>query len=150
MKEITNGHPPIGTGLPTSKPNTPRDPRRRFASMWSGAVSVAPASVLPNRTDEFYKTEEEALFAIADALHEEYSAVVEFGLLVQIDDAFLASYYDVMVPPPAWKITANGRHYGSMRSITPCVVSPRAMPLSRLLGKLEWTSHQRCPAEGYC
>ena len=60
---------------------------------------VAPASVLPNRTDEFYKTEEEALFAIADALHEEYSAVVESGLLVQIDDAFLASYYDVMVPP---------------------------------------------------
>jgi 5-methyltetrahydropteroyltriglutamate--homocysteine methyltransferase len=60
---------------------------------------VAPASVLPNRTDEFYKTEEEALFAIADALHQEYSAVVESGLLVQIDDAFLASYYDVMVPP---------------------------------------------------
>jgi 5-methyltetrahydropteroyltriglutamate--homocysteine methyltransferase len=60
---------------------------------------VAPASVLPNRTDEFYKTEEEALFAIADALHEEYAAVVESGLMVQIDDAFLASYYDVMVPP---------------------------------------------------
>jgi 5-methyltetrahydropteroyltriglutamate--homocysteine methyltransferase len=60
---------------------------------------VAPASVLPNRTDEFYKTEEEALFAIADALHQEYAAVVESGLLVQIDDAFLASYYDVMVPP---------------------------------------------------
>ena len=37
---------------------------------------VAPASVLPNRTDEFYKTEEEALFAIADALHDEYAAVV--------------------------------------------------------------------------
>jgi len=60
---------------------------------------VAPASVLPNRTDEFYKTEEEALFAIADALHEEYAAVIESGLLVQIDDAFLASSYDVMVPP---------------------------------------------------
>ena len=40
---------------------------------------VAPASVIPSRTDEFYKTEEEALFAIADALHEEYAAVVEFG-----------------------------------------------------------------------
>jgi 5-methyltetrahydropteroyltriglutamate--homocysteine methyltransferase len=60
---------------------------------------VAPASVLPNRIDEFYKTEEEALFAIADALHEEYTAIVESGLLVQIDDAFLASTYDVMVPP---------------------------------------------------
>ena len=60
---------------------------------------VAPASVIPSRTDEFYKTEEEALFAIADALHEEYAAVVQSGLLVQIDDAFLASSYDVMVPP---------------------------------------------------
>jgi 5-methyltetrahydropteroyltriglutamate--homocysteine methyltransferase len=60
---------------------------------------VAPASVLPNRTDEFYRSEEEALFAIADALHEEYADIVESGLLVQIDDAFLASTYDVMVPP---------------------------------------------------
>jgi 5-methyltetrahydropteroyltriglutamate--homocysteine methyltransferase len=60
---------------------------------------VAPASVLPNRADEFYKTEEEALFAIADAMHEEYAAVVGSGLLVQIDDAFLASTFDVMVPP---------------------------------------------------
>jgi 5-methyltetrahydropteroyltriglutamate--homocysteine methyltransferase len=60
---------------------------------------VAPASVLPSRTDEFYQTEEAALFAIADALHDEYAAVVDSGLIVQIDDAFLASYYDVMVPP---------------------------------------------------
>jgi 5-methyltetrahydropteroyltriglutamate--homocysteine methyltransferase len=64
---------------------------------------VAPASVLPNRSDEFYKTEEEALFAIADALHEEYTAVIESGLLAQIDDAFLASHYDVMVPPLSLK-----------------------------------------------
>jgi 5-methyltetrahydropteroyltriglutamate--homocysteine methyltransferase len=60
---------------------------------------VAPASVLPSRTDEYYQDEEAALFAIADALHEEYAAVVESGLMVQIDDAFLASHYDVMVPP---------------------------------------------------
>ena len=85
---------------------------------------VAPASVLPNRTDEVYKTEEEALFAIADALHEEYSAVVESGLLVQIDDAFLASYYDVMVPPLSLETTAGGRRDGLMHSITHCVVSP--------------------------
>jgi 5-methyltetrahydropteroyltriglutamate--homocysteine methyltransferase len=60
---------------------------------------VAPASVLPQRGDEYYRTEEEALFAIADALHDEYRAIVDSGLTVQIDDAFLASYYDVMVPP---------------------------------------------------
>jgi 5-methyltetrahydropteroyltriglutamate--homocysteine methyltransferase len=60
---------------------------------------VAPASVLPHREDDYYKTEEASLFAIADALHDEYQAIVDAGLMVQIDDAFLASYYDVMVPP---------------------------------------------------
>jgi 5-methyltetrahydropteroyltriglutamate--homocysteine methyltransferase len=60
---------------------------------------VAPASVVPQRRDEFYKSEEEALFAIAEALREEYSAVIDAGLIVQIDDAFLAATYDVMVPP---------------------------------------------------
>jgi 5-methyltetrahydropteroyltriglutamate--homocysteine methyltransferase len=76
----------------------------KFALLARGSVSgflpvVAPASVIPSRADEFYASEEAALFAIADALHEEYAAVVEAGLLVQIDDAFLASTYDVMVPP---------------------------------------------------
>lgn len=60
---------------------------------------VAPASVVPQRKDEYYKSEEEALFAIADALREEYKAIVDAGLIAQIDDAFLASIYDVMVPP---------------------------------------------------
>jgi 5-methyltetrahydropteroyltriglutamate--homocysteine methyltransferase len=60
---------------------------------------VAPASVAPARTDEYYKSEEEALFAIADALNVEYRMIVDSGLIVQIDDAFLASTYDVMVPP---------------------------------------------------
>jgi 5-methyltetrahydropteroyltriglutamate--homocysteine methyltransferase len=60
---------------------------------------VAPASVLPQRTDEYYASEEEALFAIAAALREEYRAIVDAGLTVQIDDAFLATTYDLMVPP---------------------------------------------------
>jgi 5-methyltetrahydropteroyltriglutamate--homocysteine methyltransferase len=60
---------------------------------------VAPASVVPQRVDEYYKSEEEALFAIAEAMREEYKAVVDAGLIAQIDDAFLASVYDVMVPP---------------------------------------------------
>jgi 5-methyltetrahydropteroyltriglutamate--homocysteine methyltransferase len=60
---------------------------------------VAPASVVPAREDEYYKSEEEALFAIAGALREEYKAIVDAGFICQIDDAFLASTYDVMVPP---------------------------------------------------
>ncbi len=60
---------------------------------------VAPASVAPNRQDEFYKSPEEALFAIAAAMNAEYRAVVDAGFVVQIDDAFLTSTYDMMVPP---------------------------------------------------
>jgi 5-methyltetrahydropteroyltriglutamate--homocysteine methyltransferase len=64
---------------------------------------VAPASVAPNRKDEFYKTPDDALFTIAEALNTEYKAVVEAGLYVQIDDAFLTSSYDIMVPPGTLK-----------------------------------------------
>ena len=59
---------------------------------------VAPASAAPSRTDEYYKSDEEFLFAVADALRVEYKTIIESGLDVQIDDAFLASYYDVIAP----------------------------------------------------
>jgi 5-methyltetrahydropteroyltriglutamate--homocysteine methyltransferase len=73
---------------------------------------VAPASVVPARKDEHYRNEEEALFAIADALREEYKAIVDAGLTVQVDDAFLASFYDVMVPP---RSLADYRKWAAVR-----------------------------------
>ena len=83
----------------------------------SGAIDaflplVAPASVVPQRVDEYYKSEEDALFAIAEAMREEYKAVVDAGLIAQIDDAFLASVYDVMVPP---KTLADYRNWAEVR-----------------------------------
>ena len=60
---------------------------------------VAPSSAVPIRIDEHYASEEDFIFALADALNEEYRAVVDAGLYVQIDDAYLATMYDTMVPP---------------------------------------------------
>jgi 5-methyltetrahydropteroyltriglutamate--homocysteine methyltransferase len=60
---------------------------------------VAPSSAMPVRTDEYYSSDAEFIFALADALNEEYRTVVDAGLSVQIDDAFLATMYDTMVPP---------------------------------------------------
>jgi 5-methyltetrahydropteroyltriglutamate--homocysteine methyltransferase len=60
---------------------------------------VAPASCFPSLIDEHYGSEEAALIGIAEALREEYRAIVEAGLYVQIDDAFIPFMYDVMVPP---------------------------------------------------
>jgi 5-methyltetrahydropteroyltriglutamate--homocysteine methyltransferase len=60
---------------------------------------VAPASALPGAKNEHYPDEKSYLFALADALHEEYQAIVDAGLYVQIDDAFLPYMHERMVPP---------------------------------------------------
>jgi 5-methyltetrahydropteroyltriglutamate--homocysteine methyltransferase len=56
---------------------------------------VAPASAVPRHKNEYYKDDEEFLFKLAEALREEYKAIIDAGLLVQIDDAFLPYMYDV-------------------------------------------------------
>jgi 5-methyltetrahydropteroyltriglutamate--homocysteine methyltransferase len=60
---------------------------------------VAPASALPGAKNEHYPDERSFLFALADALHEEYQAIVDAGLYVQVDDAFLPYMYERLVPP---------------------------------------------------
>src|ERR1700688_3369499 len=60
---------------------------------------AAPASVIPDRRNEYYKTDEELTDAIAAAMHTEYKMIVDAGLLVQLDDARAAVTFDRMVPP---------------------------------------------------
>jgi 5-methyltetrahydropteroyltriglutamate--homocysteine methyltransferase len=55
--------------------------------------AISPADVEFWNRNAYYATDEEYLTAIADALHQEYSAIVEAGLLVQIDDPRLVTYY---------------------------------------------------------
>lgn len=61
------------------------------------AEAFVPAISCSNVEDwnanAYYKTQEEYLYAIADALHEEYRAIVDAGFLLQIDDPLLATYY---------------------------------------------------------
>jgi 5-methyltetrahydropteroyltriglutamate--homocysteine methyltransferase len=58
---------------------------------------VAPASTAYNGINEYYPSEREYVYAIAEALKEEYHAVYNAGLLVQVDDAVLANMYDHLV-----------------------------------------------------
>jgi 5-methyltetrahydropteroyltriglutamate--homocysteine methyltransferase len=58
---------------------------------------VAPASAAFNGVNDFYKTEEEYVYALAEALRNEYLAIYESGLLLQVDDAVLANAYDDLV-----------------------------------------------------
>lgn len=55
--------------------------------------AISPANVEDWLWNAYYKTQEEYLFAIADALHKEYRAIVDAGLLLQIDDPRLITYW---------------------------------------------------------
>jgi len=64
---------------------------------------AAPASVIPDRKNEYYKNEEELAEAIGQAMNVEYKQIVDNGLLVQLDDARAAVMYDRMVPVTTFK-----------------------------------------------
>ena len=55
--------------------------------------AVSPAQLAGWTKNEFYKSDEEFRVAVADALHQEYRAIVDAGLVLQIDDPQLASHY---------------------------------------------------------
>ena len=72
----------------------------KAAGVVEGFLPVAaPSSVIPDRRNEHYASEEECLLAIANAMRTEYRAIVDAGLLLQLDDARLAVTFDRMVPP---------------------------------------------------
>jgi 5-methyltetrahydropteroyltriglutamate--homocysteine methyltransferase len=61
--------------------------------------AVAPSGAGRN---QYYKTEEEFFHAVADAMAQEYRAIVDAGLLVQVDDPFLSDIFsDLTLDQPA-------------------------------------------------
>jgi 5-methyltetrahydropteroyltriglutamate--homocysteine methyltransferase len=63
---------------------------------------AAPASVIPDRKNEYYRSDEELQAAIAEAMRTEYKMIVDAGFLLQLDDARSAVTYDRMVPPASF------------------------------------------------
>jgi 5-methyltetrahydropteroyltriglutamate--homocysteine methyltransferase len=60
---------------------------------------AAPASVIPDRKNEYYKTDEDLIHAIGAAMRTEYRMIIDAGFVLQLDDARAAVTYDRMVPP---------------------------------------------------
>ncbi len=56
--------------------------------------AVAPASAEVDMGNEHYATQEELLWALADALREEYRAIVDAGFQLQVDDAWIPALWD--------------------------------------------------------
>ena len=57
-------------------------------------TTTAPASLEPYRRNEYYKTQEEFVFAIAEAMRTEYAAIIAAGFILQVDDAWLPALWD--------------------------------------------------------
>jgi 5-methyltetrahydropteroyltriglutamate--homocysteine methyltransferase len=55
--------------------------------------SVSPSSCAGFMENRYYKNEEDHVFAVAEAMREEYETIVAAGFQVQIDDPRLASHY---------------------------------------------------------
>jgi len=58
-------------------------------------TALAPATIEHWLRNEYYATQEEMLFAIADAMHEEYKAIAGAGITLQLDDPDLPDGYHV-------------------------------------------------------
>jgi 5-methyltetrahydropteroyltriglutamate--homocysteine methyltransferase len=57
-------------------------------------TSTAPASLEPSRQNRYYQSQEEFVFALAEAMRVEYLAIAHAGFLLQVDDAWLAALWD--------------------------------------------------------
>jgi methionine synthase II (cobalamin-independent) len=55
--------------------------------------AIAPSYIFATLPNEFYRTAEEYEQALADALREEYRAIVDAGFVLQVDDPRLVTYY---------------------------------------------------------
>jgi 5-methyltetrahydropteroyltriglutamate--homocysteine methyltransferase len=57
--------------------------------------SISPTSVEDWQRNRYYKTQEEFVFAIAEAMRAEYKAIVDAGFILQIDDPHILTHYVV-------------------------------------------------------
>jgi 5-methyltetrahydropteroyltriglutamate--homocysteine methyltransferase len=57
-------------------------------------TSTAPASLEVYRRNRYYKSDEDYVFALAEAMRVEYEAIVAAGLILQVDDAWLPALWD--------------------------------------------------------
>jgi 5-methyltetrahydropteroyltriglutamate--homocysteine methyltransferase len=98
-------------------------------------TSVAPGS-FGRRQNQYYKTDEEFLFAIAEAMREEYRAIVEAGFVLQLDDPGLPDTWDMFNPEPA---LADYKKYASV-TIEALNHALEGMPEERIRYHICWGS----------
>jgi 5-methyltetrahydropteroyltriglutamate--homocysteine methyltransferase len=98
-------------------------------------TSVAPGSA-SRIGNVYYKTDEELLYACAEAMREEYKAIVEAGLILQLDDPAIAENWDMINPEP----TVEEYKKFTMVRVAALNHALRGLPQDRIRFHLCWGS----------
>ena len=98
--------------------------------------AIAPGTMEHWMKNEYYPTDEAYLFAIADAMHEEYKAIVNAGFILQIDDPDLADAWQMF---PHMSV-AEYRKYQELR-IDALNHGLRDLPIDRVRFHMCWGSY---------
>ena len=97
------------------------------------AIAPGSASRIPNR---YYQSDEEFLFACAEAMREEYKAIIDAGLILQIDDPAIAENWDMVNPEPS---VADYRKF-TMTLVEALNHALKGLPQDRIRFHLCWGS----------
>ena len=98
--------------------------------------AVAPGTIELQRSNAYYATEEEFLAAIAEAMKEEYRAIVDSGFILQVDDPRLVTQYGNPDPAPAIE---DYRRFASLR-VEALNHALSGLPMDRVRYHLCWGS----------
>ena len=97
--------------------------------------SVAPGSCA-RFGNEYYADDEEMMYACADAMREEYLAIIDSGLILQLDDPAIAENWDQINPAPS---VADYRRF-TMKRVEALNYAIRGLPAERIRFHLCWGS----------
>jgi 5-methyltetrahydropteroyltriglutamate--homocysteine methyltransferase len=104
-----------------------------FADGFLNAVGPASCARFAN---EYYETDEELLYACADAMREEYKAIIDAGLILQLDDPAIAENWDQINPAP----TVEAYQRFTVVRVEALNHAIRGLPVERIRFHLCWGS----------
>ena len=93
-KPIYTGHAAIAADIAHFKAGL------QAAGVEEGFMTSSAPGSCSRIGNEYYKTEEEFNYACADAMREEYKAIIDAGLVLQLDDPSIAENWDMVNPAP--------------------------------------------------
>ncbi len=104
--------------------------------------AVSPGQVVRYHVNRHYKSDDEFLLAVGEALREEYKAIIDAGFMLQIDDPHLAMHYMLEPDMSIEDVRRWANHYVEIAEPHPARPAGRAHPASHLLRHQHGAAHR--------